>query len=343
MRILFNHGLTIEELYTKTPQSITDKNWSWFIKRYGSTSSYEDAISEPFKYCLGLIFNYILDNRVRFIIPHVPESYIDFEVVTEEMFVNQRQKGRFKEIDFIESDFTGYAVRYYFKTKAYQKAYPIYFGGELKKKFLTGINTGIKYYSIKDVTIKDFLPKIYEKFPELTQTEVKKLVLHGFRRMHSSIKFGCAISLQTRKYFNCVAHIGALYLNPEKQIREYSSRRDRKLRKIEGWKKTPYDEYYYIGLNESALENWIKVNKTSRSILKFSNVIPRKIKEELYYKNKHLYIFRFKRKKFKGWSYWAESLSLRNVEYIGEALDRKFIASTKTWKNLIKEYDKREC
>jgi hypothetical protein len=27
------------------------------------------------------------------------------------------------------------------------------------------------------------------------------------------------------------------------------------------------------------------------------------------------------------------------VEYIGEALDRKFIPSNKTWKNLIKEYE----
>lgn len=342
MRILFNHGLTIEELYTKTPQSITNKNWRWFIDRYGSSSSYEDSLAEPFKYCIGLIFNHILDNRVRFIIPNVPESYIDFEVVTGDMFVDQRQKGRFQEIDFIESDFTGYAVRYYFKTKAYQKAYPVYFGGELKEKFLNGINTGKKFYSIKDVTIKDFLPEVYAQFPQLSPTEVKKLVLHGFRRMHSSIKFGCAISINTRKYFNCVAHIGALYLKPEKQIREYSSRRDKKLRKIEGWKKTPYDGYYYIGLNEGAFEKWIEVNRKARSLLKFSNVIPRKLKEELYYKDKHIYIFRFERKKFKGWSYWAEQLTLRNVVYVGEALDRKFIASGKSWKDLIKEYDKRE-
>ena len=343
MRILFNHGLTIEELYTNTPQSITNKNWSWFIKRYKNTSSYSDALAEPFKYALGLIFNYILDNRVRFIIPNVAESYIDFEVVTDEMFVKQKQMGRFKEIDFIESDFTGYAVRYYFKARAYQKAYPIYFGGDLKKKFFNGINSGVKYYSVKDVTIKDFLPLIYEKFPELSQTEVKKLVLHGFRRMHSAIKYGCAISIQTKKYFNCTAHIGALYLNPEKQILEYSVRKDRKLRKIEGWKKTPFDGYYYIGLSPEALQNWIEVNRTSRSILKFSNVIPRKIKEELYYKNKYVYIFRFKRNKFKGWSFWAENLKLRNAEYIGMAVDRKFIPSNDTWKNLIKEYDKREC
>ncbi|MGV8961773.1 MAG: hypothetical protein ACOH2V_00060 [Candidatus Saccharimonadaceae bacterium] len=232
--MLFNHGLTTEELYTNTPQLVIDKKWKWFIDRYGSTNSYEDAIADPFKYTLGLILNYVLDNKVRFVIPNVAESYIDFEIVTGERFEYQKQSGRFGEIDFIESDFTGYALRYYYKTKAYQKAYPIYLGGDLKKKFLGGINSGTKYYSIKDVTIKDFLPEIYEKFSELTKTEVKKLVLHGFRRMHSAIKFGCAISIQTRKYINCVAHIGALYLKPDKQIHEYSVRRDKKLRKIEG-------------------------------------------------------------------------------------------------------------
>lgn len=341
MRMLFNHGLTVEELFVNTPKSVIDKRWTWFIQRYGSTNSYSDAISDPFKYAIGLILYHVLEHKERFIIPCVSESYIDFEIVTGDMFEKQRQGGRFSEIDFIESDFTGYAIRYYFKARAYQKAYPIYIGGSLKKKFLDGINSGQKFYTIKDVTIDYFLPKICEKFSDLSKTEVKKIVLHGFRRMHSAIKYGCAISIQTTKNIDCVAHIGAIYLNPEKQIKEYSIRRDRKLRKIEGWKKTPFDGYYYIGLNDTAFEKWVETNSKARSILSFSNIIPRKIKEEIYYKAKHLYVFRFKVKDFKGWHFWAPSLKLRNVEYIGEVLDRKFIPSDKTWKNLIKEYETR--
>jgi len=343
VRLLFNHGLTIPELYTNTPKSVVDRKWRWFIARYGVTSSYEDAISDPFKYCLGLIFNYILDNKVRFIIPGVPESYIDFEIVTGEFFESQRQIGRFKEIDFIESDFTGYALRYYFKAKAYQKAYPIYFGGELKKKFFDGINSGVKYYSTKDVTINLFIDDVWKKFPDLTRTEVKKLLAHGFRRMHSSIKYGCAISLQVKKYINCIAHIGVIYLNPEKQIKEYSARRDKKFRKIEGWKKPLFDGYYYIGLNDTAFEDWIKVNKKARTTLNFANILPRRIQEEIYYKAKHLHVFKFQRKTFKGWSYWVENLKLRNVEYVGEVYNHQFTPSNKSWKDLIKEYEKREC
>jgi hypothetical protein len=132
-----------------------------------------------------------------------------------------------------------------------------------------------------------------------------------------------------------------LSLNPEQQIKEYGVRRDRKLRKIEGWRKTPFDGYYYIGLNPTAFEKWVELNKKSKSIAHFVNIIPRKIQKEIYYKAKHLHIFRFKLEKFKGWSYWAPELALRKAEYIGEAYEHKFTASSKTWKELIKEYEKR--
>jgi len=204
------------------------------ISRYGSTDSYEDAIADPFKYCFGLILNKVIDERVRFKIPAKTEGYIDFEIVTGDKFIKQRQNGRFSEIDFVESDFTGYFLNYYFKAKAYQKQIPIYLGGELKQRFLNNINSGIKYYTIKDVTIDDFIDDVHLKFNDLTRVEIKKLLLHGFRRMHAAIKFGCAISLIAKKNIKYCAYIGKLTLTPDVQIKEYSIRRDRKLRKIEG-------------------------------------------------------------------------------------------------------------
>lgn len=340
MRILFNHGLTTEELYTNTPKKIIDKKWSWFISNYGITKSYEDAIADPFKYCFGLIMNRIIDEKVRFIIPYAQEAYIDFEIVTGDKFEQQRQNGRFSQVDFIESDFTGYFLRYYYKGRAYQKSYPIYLGGALKQKFLDKINSGEKFYSIKNITINDFLISVHEKFPELTITEIKKLLNHGFRRLHSAMRYGCAISINTRKFITCTAYIGLLSLDPETQIKQYSIRRDRKLRKIEGWKKPPFDGYYYIGLNPTAFDKWVEINKKAKVITNFVNIIPRKIQKEIYYKAKHLHIFRFKRKDFKGWSFWAPKLKLRDLEYIGEVYEHKFSPSNKTWRELIKENEK---
>jgi hypothetical protein len=339
MRVLFNHGLTPEELYTNTPKKITDKNLTWFNKRYGASNTYNDALSNPFKYCFGLIINRILDEKVRFKIPATTEAYIDFEIVSGDKFIKHRQNGRFSEIDFIESDFTGYALTYYFKAKAYQKSVPIYLAGELKQRFLNNINTGTKYYTIKDVTLEDFLDEVHAKFNDLTRNELKKLLFHGFRRMNASIKYGCSISISTNRYIKCMVHIGGLSMTPEKQIKEYSYRRDKKLRKIEAWSRNEFDGYYYIGLNPTMMQQWLEDNKGSRTVVKFNNIIPRKIQKELYYKAKHLHIFRYKRKTFKGYSFWADKLEVRKLEYLGEAFEHKFTPINKTWQELRKEYE----
>ena len=341
--MLFNHGLTVQELYTNSPKDLTDKNKRWFLLRYGSADSFEDAISDPFKYSLVLILNYILDKRIRFKIPRVEDSYIDFEIVKDEKFKEHKNLGRFKEIDFIASDFTGYAVRYYYQGKVYQRSVQIYFGGDLKKKFLNYVNSGIPFYTKSTVEIDYFFPYIHDQFNELSYSEVKKLVLHGFRRMHSAIKTGCAVSVAIYKYQpNCIFHIGKLTGDPEEQIKIFDRKRARKLRKISAWKREEYDGYYYIGLNSERMEEWVENNKTSRVIVKFNNIVARKLKEEFYYKAKNLYLFKFKVPKFKGWFFWKEQIKIRDLEFVGKVVDYKLLPSTKTWKEVIKEYEKRD-
>jgi len=338
VRTFFNHGLLPSEIYTNTPKKIIDRKWTWLISKFGSSSSYEDAIADPFKYCFGLILNRVIDDKVRFKIPYAEDAYIDFEIVLGDKFENHRQNGRFSEIDFIESDFTGYCIRYYFKSKAYQKSYPIHIGGDLKKKFLSKINSGEKFNTIKDLTINDFIDEVHTKFNSLTKKEVRDLLIQAFRRMHSSIKYGCAITINTTKFINCYAFIGNLSQVPEKQIQQYSRKMAKKLRKIEMWKRLDFDGYYYIGLTESVLEKWANINKNNRVKTHFTHIMVRKIKEEIFYKNKHVYIFRIPVKKFKGYCFWAEELVTRELEYLGESYEYNFIPSNKTWKEIIKEY-----
>jgi hypothetical protein len=175
----------------------------------------------------------LIDERKRFKVPYAIQSYIDFEIVSDEDFENQRQKGRFQEIDFINSDFTGYGIKYFYKGRTYQLSKPIYVGSTLKQKFLDGINSGIRYYSIEEFELKDILPLVIKRFPELTPREVKAILAHGFRRMHSAIRQNCYITINTTKYINCYIYIGEIALEPSKQIRTYSLQRDKKLRLLE--------------------------------------------------------------------------------------------------------------
>ena len=90
------------------------------------------------------------------------------------------------------------------------------------------------------------------------------------------------------------------------------------------------------------MAKWVEANEKSRSIARFTNIIPRKIKEELYYKDKKIYVFRYKRKDFKGWAFWAEKLEVRKLEYLGYAYERKFYPEDKSWLEIKKAYEKRE-
>lgn len=338
MRLLFNHGLTIPEIFTNVPMTITDKKWSWFIGKYGHTSSYGDAVSDPFKYCIAFILYKIINDKVRFKIPYAKNGYIDFEIVQGEEFTKQRQNGRFKDIDFIESDFTGYSLKYYFDTKSYQKSYPIYLGGELRRLFYNKINSGVVFNTTKDFGINDILNNINEKFPDLSSKEIRKIIILGFRRLHSAMRYGCAISINTTKFLNCIAYIGNINTNPELQIKDYVKRKDKKLRKIYLWKKVEFDGNYYIGLNEKAFLRWVLLNKTSRNTVKFEKAYLRKVREETYYRSNHVYVFKISENKFNGWTFLKEDFTSKNVEYLGESIDFKFYPTDRNWKEIIKTY-----
>lgn len=337
--MLFNHGLSVEELYTNTPKRVIDRKWRWFIKYYGFTKSLSDAQSDPFKYAFYLILNKVLDDRMRFKIPGVSEAYIDFSEIGEDAFEKARQHGAFPEIDFIESDFRAYQLRYFFKARGYQKNYPMYLGSDLKQKLIDYTNQGIKLYTSEDFTVNDILPEVCKMFKELQKSEVKSLLVHGFRRLNSAIKYGCGIKINTTKFGNCYVYIGDIHLDTIRQITEYKKKRDRKLRKIMQWARPDFDGYYYIGLYGKKINEWYEENKKARVRTIFREVKPRKIQKELYYAASHVYIFRTKLKKFRGYSFWASELKIRDLEYIGEAYKLKFTPATITWKQWIKKYE----
>ena len=341
MRMLFNHGLSADEIFTNTPDRITNKPRQWFRDRYGDNESREDGISTPFRYCMGVILNKILDDKLRFKIPVANNAYIDFEVINEDLFELYKQRGAFPDVDFIESDFTGYYLRYYYQAKHYQKKITVYLGGDLKKKFIDKVNSGEKLYTIKDFTIDDILDEIHVQFKELDKKELRRILVHGFRRMHSAIMYGCYISIATTRYINCYAFFGELLTNPVKQAQSYTFHKIKKLRKIDLWKRTRFDNYYYIGLTPSKFEEWILENKKNRVFTTFDKIMSLRLLEEVCIKAQKLYIFKFKVKKWKGYMFWQDSIKIRDVEYIGESNKGIFSQSDKSWKKLINEYDKK--
>lgn len=340
MRMFYHHGFSFSDLYTNTPKTITDKNCSWFRKTYNLSGTLNDALSLPLKYVLGLIFKHIITNRVRFIVPYCRRSYIDFETIYEEDFEIWRQGGGLQEIDFIESDFKGYILKYTYGTYKYQRDMRIYIGGDLKKLFIDKINSGVKFYTTEDVTLKYFISDVYKQFPQLSKKEIDKLLKQGFLRLNSVIKSRSAVALKSQKWFNWTAYFGELHYDEQKRFNQHVYLMERKLRKLDYWKKTPFDEYYYIAMHQKQFEEWVTLNNKARTLLTFKNVLAKKLIEECVHRYNPAYIFRFKRKKFKGYLHWIKEETIRDVTFMGYGIDRKFIDTKWTWKQLIKEYEK---
>jgi hypothetical protein len=68
------------------------------------------------------------------------------------------------------------------------------------------------------MTIDDIMEPIYKKYHFLERHEVRNLVLHGYRRLHSSTRFGCTAFLQATKY-KLYVYIGGIVFDKEAQFK----------------------------------------------------------------------------------------------------------------------------
>ena len=79
-----------------------------------SKRDYKDYASKIFGVAFKLILLDIIENNVIFVTPNKFGIHSEISVHTykDEEFKNSRQKGKFKNVDFLESEFTGNEIRY---------------------------------------------------------------------------------------------------------------------------------------------------------------------------------------------------------------------------------------
>lgn len=347
MRWLFNHGITASELYEGVGDEICNKDFVWFKNNFDvSQDNVFSYLGYIFIYSFDLIITYIIENKVRFVGPFA-SFYIDFEMFSEEEFMSQRRNGRMKDIDLVNSDFTGYQLTLFYKYARNDTRYRklnLYLGKKHKELFLNKVNSGERMYTIKDITLEDILPQIYEKFPKLNKKEVKKILYKGYHRMYYAIKQQCYMTFRSRT-LDCTFHIGTFFKYPERQIKEYSFRMRMKLIKLAKWRKDKLDDYHFIGISKDRYDDWVALNnKTNRAgwcWVHFENVIARKQLDAVLYNSTYIYIFKVKlQKKYsKKWNHTIKKQKFKDVEFVGIGVNYKLQPTTMHWKELIKQYN----
>jgi hypothetical protein len=121
-----------------------------------------EVYSKPLQFMLTRAFQRMIRDKVRFVVPYVKDTYIDFDTITDDDVLTKRQEGIYQYVDLVESDFTLYSIKYHFSTGISKKILGVFLGGDLKKEFISRVNAGEKFYTIKDLKLTDLLPEVLE-------------------------------------------------------------------------------------------------------------------------------------------------------------------------------------
>lgn len=108
-------------------------------------------IKQVFREGLRLVLEDIIDNNVTFKIQGIgyQGGEIHMEAITGSEFERVKKLGKFKDVDFLESFFTGYQMYLYVHGKRdnflHRRKFPIYLNKYFKDKITENTNKGKQY------------------------------------------------------------------------------------------------------------------------------------------------------------------------------------------------------
>lgn len=121
------------------------------IKNYKTKQLQRQKVKQVFRAGVSAVLNDIIENNVTFQLPGLGyyKGKIHMEPIKGEEFMDLRAKGKFANIDFLETFFTGYQMYLYLHGKRdilfARRKFPIYFGKEFREKLAENTNNGKTY------------------------------------------------------------------------------------------------------------------------------------------------------------------------------------------------------
>lgn len=141
---MFKHAFSVEEIYTGLNNKLL--RGRWVKNRYKNQKLLAAKI---FKDCFYEILLDIIENNVTFVLPLRYGNYAEIHMkqVADEEFKRLYKYGKFNNIDFVLSQFTGNELVYRYTTHTVgTKEKPIYVNKELKKMIEKYTNEAKQYY-----------------------------------------------------------------------------------------------------------------------------------------------------------------------------------------------------
>lgn len=141
---------------------------------------------------------------------------------------------------------------------------------------------------MKIKNVNDYVQQVHEKFPELTEAEIKRILVYGWKQIIQYVSAGNDVSITTAKFF---FFIGKIPHNALSTFKNYSYKLAKKIAYMFQRTKSKWDGYYYFTRSENQYQEYLKQKKRKYKI--FKDVFLHKLYEEVRIKDSsNPYIFR---------------------------------------------------
>lgn len=144
-RYALGHALSLEDIMYGFPNdkmNISAKKCKEICK--DTHKSY--LAGKIWKECVKLVVEDIVDNNVTFQLPIKRKAYLKVKGYDGDTFVKGVQKGMWKDVDYLASDFTGYRMVYEYQKGKTMIDKDVYLNKRLNDKITKRTNEGKAYY-----------------------------------------------------------------------------------------------------------------------------------------------------------------------------------------------------
>lgn len=252
-------------------------------------------VKQIFRECFKLVINDIIDNNTTFWLPTgAKKCNIHMRKVQGNDFKNLRKAGKWRDVDFLESFFTGYELGLYMYGQTLPRVKPIYVNKPFKNRITSNTNKGMQYGdSNNDKTLKDYYNIMFLKYPDVSKLDIRRILNFSWKSLYLHNSYGGDTFIKDKDIW---CYIGHLKKDSLKYFLYYIKKLSLKLRVLYRRKKIPWNGYYYFALSQSQYDKFIgntKKRGRPKKYFTFENIVLYQILDECKIKEyNNQYIFR---------------------------------------------------
>ena len=227
-----------------------------------------------FRASFELIVRDIIERNVTFWFPLTGNKKCNMHMkrVTGKDFQLARKAGKWGDVDFLNSNFSGYEIGFYMLGKRTPRVKTVYVDKQFKNKITKYTNEGKQYGDgLIDTKISDYHKQMFDLFPDVPQHDIKVILNYSWKSLYLHNSYGGDVLIKTHDVW---FYIGKLKNNPLEHYVYYKRKLIVKLRVLYKRKKIPWNGYYYFALSDIKYEQYLKQKKTTGRPRKHFDIAP---------------------------------------------------------------------